>query len=89
MLLIFSHIKIERRKQDEQWGGPAHDDEHCRFDWLRFIEMYTAQANVAALTSMYPDNELVATSIARYEKKLIQIAALAVAAIQSSRRKRK
>lgn len=28
----------ERRRQDAQWGGPEHDDDHAAGDWFGFIE---------------------------------------------------
>ena len=34
---IAHEILQERLRQDEKWGGPEHDDEHTRNDWLNFI----------------------------------------------------
>lgn len=35
---VIEEIKAERARQDAQWGGPAHDDEHDIQDFLGFIE---------------------------------------------------
>lgn len=71
---VFGDVRAERAKQDAQWGGPAHDDQHSDWDWLRFIQRH---ARLAAAT---PLNEQ-----ARYQ--WVRVAALAVAAIESHDRK--
>lgn len=38
----YMNIRAERERQDEQWGGPEHDDEHDPWDWARLIEHQTA-----------------------------------------------
>ena len=64
-----------RVAQDEQWGGPAHDDTHSPEDWIIWISDFTNRA----FGSKDP---------LRYEDKLFDVIALAISAIQSSRRKR-
>lgn len=66
----YDDIREERSRQDEKWGGPDHDDEHERDDWTYFIDdkmVYAEQAE----------------SDAEYRRRMIQIAALAVAAVES------
>jgi hypothetical protein len=67
-------VAERRAKQDAKHGGPAHDDTHSRSEWLIFLEDYVRRAR-------YCENG------ETYEYFLIDVAALAVAAIQSSRRK--
>jgi hypothetical protein len=34
---IFKLISKERTRQDAQWGGQNHDNQHCHHDWLAYI----------------------------------------------------
>ena len=70
---IVAEIERERAAQDRQWGGPTHDDSHNRLDWCEYIRK---QAGLA----------LRATNGREFEERMIKAAALAVAAIESSRR---
>ena len=67
---VIAQVIQERRMQDRQWGGAAHDDQHSNFDWFRFIDYQWGQMN----------NE-------NRRERLIKIAALAVAAVESLDRK--
>ncbi len=67
---IFHQIESERKRQDEQWGGPAHDDQHSADDWTGFI---TKQMDWAEIT---PDP-------CERRERFLKIAALAIAAIES------
>jgi hypothetical protein len=70
---IYDEIQAERQQQDEQWGGPDHDDNHMMWDWYGLI---VARADRAAQADQ--DGEYAA-----YRRRLIQTAALAVAAVES------
>jgi hypothetical protein len=70
-------IRAERERQDKQWGGPAHDDEHTTGDFIGYVQR---QCNLASLQLGEP-----AVSRSRF----VKIAALAVAAIESIDRKTK
>ena len=63
-----------RGKQDARHGGPDHDDTHTWGEWTSFIMKYN-------------DRAAISISHAEFESNLIHVAALAIAAIQSSRRK--
>ena len=82
---IFGEIARRRESQDFKWGGPAHDDTHKLPEWVAFAHTYLCRAQIAGwntrLTGDY-DASL------DFEKQMIHVAALAVASIQSSRRKR-
>ena len=73
MSYVLREIKDERFRQDKKWGGPEHDDEHDGHDWSCYIS-----ERMGALTG----------DPLKDRKLLIQIAALAVAEIESSDRKR-
>lgn len=64
-------VMAERRTQDEQWGGAAHDDEHAAYEWLEYIDKQVRKAN-----GVRNDDD-------RYRSRLVKIAALAAAAIES------
>jgi predicted aminopeptidase len=34
---VIGMILDERKRQDEQWGGPEHDDEHDTAEWVEFV----------------------------------------------------
>ena len=69
---VLEEVREERLYQDRRHGGPAHDDTHLRGDWQEFIE--------ARLHDYDQEDE-------EYRQAMVEIAALAVAAIQSLDRK--
>jgi len=79
-------VAKERYKQDRKWGGPAHDDKHDAADWCEYI--------VKRLDKVY-GNGFVSTDPVtpgdgmgkRFRARMVQIAALAVAAIEACDRK--
>ena len=74
-MAIFMEIEGERLKQDEQWGGPEHDDQHSVRDWVTFIVAYLG-------AGVNRDSDWGRKlSISRYA--LIQVAALTVAAVEA------
>ena len=70
---VYQEILAERILQDQQWGGSTHDDNHRPDEWCLYIDKQRRLARDA-------------DDPRAYESRLIKIAALAVAAIQSSRR---
>jgi hypothetical protein len=70
-LAAFRDVSAERNRQDEQWGGPAHDDEHGPTDWALYIYRQIAKINNPSPT----DPAARAT--------LVKIAALAIAGVES------
>lgn len=80
---MFSNIIIEvaqeRNRQDMKWGGAAHDDHHTTAEFVGLIEDYAGWARVMAGM----DN------LEKARNRLIQVAALAVAAVESIDRKTK
>jgi hypothetical protein len=74
---VLAEVANERAAQDVKWGGSAHDDTHTTYAFLQFIEDRRGMA-------MYADS-IDDRALAR--RRLIQVAALAVAAIESLDRK--
>lgn len=70
---VLRDVRIERLRQDQKWGGPDHDDKHGPDDWCRWINAYMTWAKTMAEFD----------SPEKYRKRMIQVAALAVAAVES------
>ena len=66
-------VMAERNRQDAQWGGPEHDDCHSPGEWLQYIDHQKSLA-------LKKDD-------AEYRSRMVKIAALALAAIDSNDRK--
>lgn len=73
---VYDDIRIERAKQDLQWGGAEHDDEHTPTEWRSFREKQEDRAN--AVFSVPFDLRRAA---------LVKLAALAVAQIEAMDRR--
>ena len=71
-------LAAERLRQDLKWGGAEHDDKHDVADFCRYIRNYTGWAEQMA--------DMGSEDKAR--RRLVQVAALAVAAVESMDRKR-
>ena len=75
---LLAEVAEERMRQDAKWGGARHDDEHSMAEFVQLIEDYAGWARTMAGMK----------SPEKAERRLIQVAALALAAVESSRRKR-
>lgn len=69
---VYDEIRTERHRQDELWGGPAHDDSHDWWAWADYINERTAKLKA--------DEE---PARPRQRELYLHIAALAVAAIET------
>lgn len=76
---ICREIQAERALQDAQWGGAAHDDTHDPASWCDFIEHQIHRA--AATVSDRPT--WTADDLRLLRQRLIKIAALGIAGVQS------
>lgn len=70
---IFKEIKKERKRQDEKWG----EQNHIAIKWCAILGEEVGEVNKAVLESKYDDE-----SLEKYKKELIQVAAVAVAALE-------
>ncbi len=75
---VLGDMLAERECQDAKWGGPDHDDAHDANDWIEFIWEHAAKARNALFTQATPT----------YRRRLIEVAALALAAVESLDRQR-
>ena len=78
---IYDEVMAERARQDAKWGGPAHDDEHNPDEWAEFIEDRTREF-AKGFESLERQ-----TTPERRRELLVEIAALAIAAVESHDRK--
>jgi len=73
---IMGEVMAERVRQDAQWGGPEHDDEHSGWDWNRYIQ-YQLRCAESIMHGVDPKPE------GTWRGRMIKIAALAIAAVES------
>lgn len=71
-----AQVIAERERQDRKWGGPEHDDQKSPNDFVQHIEDYAGWARVMAGMG----------SFEKYRRRMIQVAALAGAAIEAADR---
>lgn len=83
---VLDAILAERGKQDAQWGGASHDDEvNCPSDWLTYIDRQIEKA-IRETAPLMIDSKPYTDAV---RARLVKIAALAVAGIESMDRKAK
>jgi hypothetical protein len=73
-LTVIGEVMAERNAQDSQWGGPAADDLNIVDDWATYIAKQLS---------------LIDFNGGGAKPRLVKIAALAIAAIESIERKEK
>lgn len=71
---VFAEIAAERQRQDAKWGGHDHDDTHGWHEWIDYIAEHAGKAYSS------DDND---ESYANARRRYIEVAALAVAAVES------
>lgn len=91
--MIVNEVLDERKKQDKRWGGAEHDDQHRPAAWFGFIDDQMAKsdrdtARYAAAHGLI-DPETI-PSVEDWKRgrnfvraRLVKIAALAIAGIES------
>jgi hypothetical protein len=70
-------VAEERKRQNNQWGGPYHDDAHDWYDWSDYIGKQLSRLIKATNKSQATERR----------QRFVKIAALAVAALESMDRK--
>ncbi len=76
-MTVINEIIAERTLQDKMWGGSRHDDLHSFEDWCSYIYAYRK----------FAENKADSGDLAGYRRKMMQVAALAIAACESYDRK--
>lgn len=94
--LVLEQIAIERERQDRQWGGPVHDDDHTLDTWWSFLERHWDKFSdaFAALRAEDGDASQVLAAIrpsdprivAELRHRAVVVAALMVALVESNDR---
>lgn len=70
---ILEEVYQERERQNKKWGGASHDDAHTIQEFVQLIRDYAGWARVMGVMNS-PD---------KARRRLVQVAALAVAAVES------
>ena len=78
---VLAEVEVRREDQDDQHGGPAHDDTHTPHDWAEFIRKFAGRAEYQG---QFIEN---AEAVGRYQEYMIAVAGLAISAVLSSQRK--
>lgn len=82
---ILSEVSAERQRQENLWGGQAHDDAHDLSAWLVILARHVG----LAAWDGSPDDACHKTEATgrydpvRYRKELVRVAAVAVAALEA------
>jgi NTP pyrophosphatase (non-canonical NTP hydrolase) len=79
---VLSEVKKERQKQEAKWGQQNHEPAQ----WLMILGEEVGEANKAALETKFK-YESADKDYSNYRMELIQVAAVAVAMIESLDRK--
>lgn len=73
LMRVLGAVAAERHRQDVKWGGAGHDDDHTIDDWWDILDRLKLELDIAAEGG----NRLL------IRHHLLEIAATAVAAVQS------
>lgn len=76
--LVFAAVRAERDRQDAKYGGPQHDNGHSWADWMSFIKERVPEDPTEAQETISDEDS---------KKALLQIAALAIAALETRARR--
>ena len=76
---VLREVGEERRRQDLRWGGPELDDRYSPADWREIVDRLLDEADDASCG----DDD----AQAEYRRVMLQVAAVAVAAVQAHDRK--
>lgn len=75
---VYADVAFERIRQDEKWG----QQDHSPMEWLCILGEEVGEANKAVLEAHFPGYER-RGDLSGYRAELVQVAAVAIAAIES------
>ena len=79
--VICAELMERREQQDVQYGGEQHDDAHVLNDWVVLVSRYATDA--APNPVCKHDLDYSPEDLARFRHRMLDAAALAMAAIES------
>lgn len=80
---VFNEILTEREYQKQRWGA-EHDAKHTEQDWLSILTVWLGKAASTTHPYAFLDAQLnVKKDKEAFRKRLIQIAAISLAAIEA------
>jgi len=93
---VLDEIRAERERQDAQWGGAQHDDDHTLEIWWDFLEKHWNKFGDAFEALQDADDEATSNlsvplptnpeAIAALRHRAVVVAALMVALVESNDR---
>lgn len=81
-MTIYDEIKAEREYQDKRWGHELDDKYNTPWMWVAYITLYATKWMTGTFTP------LEGAVVDKFRRVMIQVAALAVAAVESLDRQR-
>lgn len=87
---VLAEVSAERGRQDELWGGPAHDDAHGANDWIAILARHVGlaafdggphgvcRADGVPVAHHEPE---------RFRRQMVRVAAVALAAVEAHDRR--
>jgi len=85
---VYDDVRAERERQNAKWGGPRHDDRHGAGDWFSYLHGHLEKAEAACAEDEGYNGGLRIEDGAEYRRRIIEVAALAVAAVETFDRQR-
>lgn len=79
--VICAEIMARREEQDAIYGGQQHDDAHVLNDWVVLVSRYATDAAPAPVCKH--DSEYAIEELHKFRERMLDAAALAVAAVES------
>lgn len=88
--LVMAEICAERARQDGLWGGAEHDDRHSLERWLVILVRHVGLAcwDGSPDDVCHKSERTAKYDPARYRRELVEVAAVAVAALEAFDRRR-
>lgn len=79
---VFEHIVAERQRQDDEWGGAEHDDEHDFGFWMLILTKHVGRLAEVGLDQY----GVRVVSVREVYAQVIIVAAIAVAMAEALER---
>lgn len=82
---ILAEVSAERARQDDLWGGAAHDDQHSLADWLVILVRHVGLSawDGSPEDACHKTEATGKYDPVRFRRELVRVAAVAVAALEA------
>jgi len=65
---VYADVRKERKAQDQEWGGPKHDDTHSNGDWISYVRRHTDKASYDFRKQMIRVAALAVAAVESYDR---------------------